>query len=264
MNIISDDLALALHLADQADQITTTRWQAADLRIESKSDATPVSDADTAVETALRETLAQQRSTDEIVGEEFGASALANLTGVGRHWVIDPIDGTKAFVQGLPGWASLIALVVDGTVRVGVVSAPALGQRWWAELGTGAYRQDGDTPAQRLSVSATDELARAVFGRSPLSNWSGRQQSFDALVTAVAAVEAHGDFLLHMLVAEGRLDAAAEPELSLWDIAALVPIVQEAGGRLTGFAGESWLQAGCAITTNAVLHEQVLAALHAK
>jgi histidinol-phosphatase len=251
-------LTLALRLADLADTITTDRFRAVDLEVSSKPDLTPVSDADQAVERALRSRLAADRPADAFSGEEYGA------TGTGpRRWVLDPIDGTKNFVRGVPVWASLLALLVDDEPALGVVSAPALGQRWWAAVGQGAYGSALGQPARRLRVSQVSELADASLSYASLSGWAelGRRDAFLALADRVWRTRGYGDFWSYMLVAEGAVDLAAEPELSLWDMAALAPIVTEAGGRFTGLNGIAGVQQGNAAASNGLLHAALLAAV---
>jgi histidinol-phosphatase len=256
----ADDLAVALTLADASDVITMARFGAADLVVESKPDLTPVSDADRAVEQAIRAQLADVRPDDAISGEEFGS------TGSGaRRWVIDPIDGTKNFVRNVPVWATLIALLEGDDPVVGVVSAPSLGRRWWAHRSGGAWvRTLGGSP-RRLSVSAVSDLADSSLAYSSLSGWAslGRRESFIALMDRTWRTRAYGDFWSYMLVAEGAVDLAAEPELSLWDMAALSPIVTEAGGRFTGLDGVDGVQQSNAVASNGLLHDEFLAALRA-
>jgi len=254
----AEDLALALRLADAADTVTTARFQAADLVVEAKPDLTPVSDADTATERIIRELLAAERPADAVLGEEYAA------TGDGpRRWVVDPIDGTKNYVRGVPVWATLIALLDGDDPVVGVVSAPALGRRWWAALGTGAWAMGGASAPRRLHVSGVRELADASLSYSSLSGWAQRGlcERFVALTDAVWRSRAYGDFWSYMLVAEGAVDLAAEPELSLWDMAALAPIVTEAGGRFTGVDGRDGVLGGDAAASNGLLHDALLAAL---
>jgi len=254
-----DDLMLALMLADHADALTTARFGALDLRIDTKPDLTPVTDADRAVESALREALVRDRPDDSVLGEEFGGTS----TFSGRQWVIDPIDGTKNFVRGVPVWASLIALLHDGVPSVGVVSAPALQRRWWAARGQGAFAAFDGAPPRRLSVSAVAELGSASLSFSSLSGWAqlGLRERFVELTDAVWRVRAYGDFLSYCLVAEGAVDIAAEPEVSLWDLAALDVLVREAGGRFTALDGTAGPHGGSAVATNGLLHEQVLSRL---
>ncbi len=253
---LTGDLALALACADAADPLTMARFRAADLRVETKPDLSPVTEADEAVEQRLRALLAEHRPADAILGEEYGAAGDSQ-----RRWIIDPIDGTKNYVRGVPVWATLIALVDGDEVVVGVASAPALGRRWWAARGQGAWSVDpASASPRRLYVSAVAELGDASFSYSDHVGWNERsagQGLFD-LATRVWRTRAYGDFWSHLLVAEGAVDVAAEPELGPWDIAALVPIVIEAGGRITAFDGGPALAGGSAVTTNSALHPTVL------
>jgi histidinol-phosphatase len=254
----SADLALARRLADVADAITTQRFGAADLVVQAKPDLTPVSDADTAVERAIRDLLALERGPDAVSGEEFGSDGDA-----ARRWVLDPIDGTKNFVRGVPVWATLIALL-DGTQPVvGMVSAPALGRRWEAALGEGAWVTANGAQRRRLAVSRVSSLSDASLSYSSLSGWAelGLRDAFVALTDRVWRTRAYGDFWSYMLVAEGAVDLAAEPELSLWDMAALAPIVTEAGGRFTALDGVDGVHGGNAAASNGLLHGDFLAAL---
>ena len=257
----NDDLSVALNLADQADMITLARFGAIDLVVDTKPDLTPVSDADRAVETTLRETLARVRPDDSVLGEEFGGSTSSS----GRQWIVDPIDGTKNFVRGVPVWASLIALLDDGVPQVGVISAPALQRRWWAAGGGGAFATFGDAPARRISVSSVAQLDSASLSFSSLSGWAqlGLRDRFLDLTDAVWRVRAFGDFLSYCLVAEGAVDIAAEPEVSVWDLAPLDILVREAGGTFSNLDGTAGPHGGSALATNGVLHDAVLASLSA-
>ncbi|MFI6238621.1 histidinol-phosphatase [Micromonospora sp. NPDC050795] len=263
----ADDLALAHLLADQADAIATARFRALDLRVEAKPDLTPVSDADTAVEREIRALLAEHRPGDGLLGEEFGAQPSADPNG--RRWIIDPIDGTKNFVRGVPIWATLIALYDGDRPAVGVVSAPALGRRWWASAGAGAYAGPGPAAGERIGVSAVRGVADASFCYSSLNGWedSGRLDAVLDLMRDSWRNRAYGDFYGYMLLAEGALDVMVEPELSLWDVAALVPIVTEAGGTVTDLAGQP-APAGApgtdssVVATNGVLHADILGRLN--
>jgi histidinol-phosphatase len=248
----TDDLSLACALADTADQISMARYRAEDLVVETKPDLTPVTEADRAVEHGLRGLLAEHRPADPVLGEELGGRAPRQ----GRLWVLDPIDGTKNYVRGVPVWATLIALVVDGHPRVGVVSAPALARRWWAAPGSGAHVRgpEGERP---LRVSGVQELADASFSFSDHVGWP--PGGLAALTQRTWRSRGYGDFWSHMLVAEGAVDIAAEPELNPWDVAALVPVVELAGGRITGYDGSPALQAGSGLTTNGHLHAQAMA-----
>jgi histidinol-phosphatase len=259
MSRTDDDLMLALMLADRADLRTKARFGALDLRIDTKPDLTPVTDADQAVEADLREVLGRDRTDDSVLGEEFGGTT----TFSGRQWVIDPIDGTKNFVRGVPVWATLIALLDDGVPSVGVVSAPAMQRRWWAARGQGAFAAVGDAQPRRLTVSSVAELGSASLSFSSLSGWAqrGLRERFVELTDAAWRVRAYGDFLSYCLVAEGAVDIAAEPEVSLWDLAALDVLVGEAGGRFTALDGTAGPHGGSAVATNGLLQEQVLSRL---
>jgi histidinol-phosphatase len=252
------DLAVAHRLADAADAITLRRFRALDLQVESKPDLTPVSDADRAVEQELRRLLAAELPTDAVLGEEYG------LQGGGpRRWVIDPIDGTKNYVRGVPVWATLVALQVDEQVTVGVVSAPALGRRWWAARGLGAHAGASAATAAPIRVSAVSSLADAALSYSSVTGWEeqGRLAAFLDLGRRAWRTRAFGDFWSHVLVAEGSVDISCEPEVSLWDLAALQVVVEEAGGRFTDLSGAARPDGGSVVCTNGLLHDEVLAAL---
>jgi histidinol-phosphatase len=260
----SPDLTLALDLADVADEITLARYAAVDLVVETKPDATPVSDADKAVESALRERLSSSHPADAVLGEEEG---FAGATDARRRWVIDPVDGTKNFIRTVPVWATLLALEVDGVVEVGVVSAPALGFRWWAARTAGAWRQDTRSgPPRRLGVSRVPRLADASLSYSSLSGWEEqhRLDGFLDLTRAVWRTRAYGDFWSHCLVAEGAVDVSCEPEVSHWDLAALQVIVEEAGGRFTDLSGGAGPDGGSIVCSNGLLHDEVLGLLAAR
>lgn len=253
-----DDLRLAHVMADNADSISMARFRSLDLDVSTKPDLTPVTDADVAVEQAIRSRLKQTRPRDAVHGEE------GEDTGWGpRRWVIDPIDGTKNFVRGVPVWASLIALLDDGVPVVGVVSAPALSRRWWAASGLGAHTRFGDGPARRLSVSGVADLGEASLSFSSLSGWAdlGLRERFVALTDAVWRVRGYGDFFSYCLVAEGAVDVAAEPEVKLWDLAPLDILVREAGGSFTNLAGEPGPHGGSAVASNGQLQSAALAYL---
>ncbi|MBK5250397.1 MAG: histidinol-phosphatase [Actinomycetales bacterium] len=250
-----DDLRLAHVIADQVDAQTMARFKAQDLHVETKPDTTPVTDADRTAEEIVRAQLARTRPRDSVLGEEFGVSGYG-----ARQWVIDPIDGTKNFVRGVPVWASLIALVDAGQPVLGVVSAPALNRRWWAAVGSGAWTGRALSSATRLSVSGVSTLADASLSYSDLSEWAaqGLLEEFTSLASLVWRTRAYGDFWSYMLVAEGAVDIACEPDLEVYDMAALVPIVTEAGGRFTSLAGEDGPFGGSAVVTNSLLHDAVM------
>jgi histidinol-phosphatase len=250
-----DDLRFAHVLADAADDISTRRFRALDLQVDTKPDLTPVTDADRAVEEHIRGVLRRSRPRDAVLGEELGK------VGAGpRCWVVDPIDGTKNYVRGVPVWATLIALMDGEEVVSGVASAPAIGRRWWATRGSGAWTGRSLTKASRCRVSGVSELADASLSFSSLTGWekSGTLEGFLTLARSVWRTRAYGDFWSYMLVAEGAVDIAAEPEVSLWDLAALQVIVEEAGGRFTDLSGVARPDGGSAVATNGRLHDEVL------
>ena len=275
-----DDLALAHALADLSDAISLDRYQAQDLVVTNKPDNTPVTDADRAVETAIREAIATHRQSDGLVGEEFGSDKGTS----GRYWVIDPIDGTKNFMRGVPTWATLIALVQTNAsgveeVVVGIASAPALARRWSAAKGHGAFVRfnggvsdtslsdlsdiDFDGPAQgfnekKISVSKVSSLSDASISYSDFVGWGDRLEPFQKMLASAWRTRGIGDFWSHMLVAEGAVDVAIEPSLALWDMAALDIIVREAGGAFTNTAGHNGPFGGSGVSTNGLLHNAVI------
>lgn len=256
MASFTDDLRLAHLLADDADSLTTARFKALDLHVLSKPDLTPVTDADRSVEEGIRRTLAKARPRDAILGEEFGSTGHSQ-----RQWVIDPIDGTKNYVRGVPVWATLISLLVDGEAVIGLVSAPQLNRRWWASLNDGAWTGKSLMRASKCEVSDISRLEDASLSYSSLDGWDdrGRLEEFLALARSCWRTRGFGDFWSYMLLAEGAVDIATEPELELHDMAALDIIVREAGGMFTSLAGEPGPFGGNALATNGRLHEQVLA-----
>jgi histidinol-phosphatase len=254
-----DDWALGLELADACDAITLARYGAPDLAVETKSDLTPVSEADRGAEQEVRSRLASVRPRDAVVGEEYGSSEPGPD---GRRWIVDPIDGTKNYVRGIPVWATLLALEERGTVAVAVVSAPALGRRWWASRGGGAFTHDrltGDT--RRIQVSAVRELRDAQLSFAGLEEWRAidRLEAMLALAERCGRTRGLGDFWAYMLVAEGAIEIGLDPVVSLWDLAAPQLIVEEAGGRFTDLGGRATAEGGDAIATNALLHDAALA-----
>ncbi|WP_181768898.1 histidinol-phosphatase [Streptomyces albidus (ex Kaewkla and Franco 2022)] len=259
-----DDLRLAHVLADAADAATMERFKALDLKIETKPDLTPVSEADKAAEELIRTSLKRTRPRDAVLGEEFGTEGHGS-----RRWIIDPIDGTKNYVRGVPVWATLIALTELGEGGdqpvVGLVSAPALNRRWWAAKGRGAYTGRSLSQASRLRVSQVESVRDASIGYSSLHGWEerGMLPGFLELTRSCWRTRGYGDFWPYMMVAEGSMDACAEPELSLWDMAANAIIVQEAGGTFTGLDGRRGPHSGNALASNGRLHEEVLAYLTA-
>jgi histidinol-phosphatase len=250
----SDDLTFALALADLADELTMARFGAADLVVDTKPDMTPVSEADTAVERALRDQIAAQCPDDTVLGEEYGADEPPPS---GRRWIIDPIDGTQSYVRGVPVWATLIALEAHGEPVVGVASAPALDRRWWAARGEGAQARHGDGPARSLAVSRIADLADAQACFGGLEEWErhGRLTNLQALSRQVWRTRGYGDFWQYMLVAEGAAEIATDPDVSVWDLSAPLVIVTEAGGRFTDFSDRQTASGRSGLATNGLLHE---------
>ena len=259
---LQSDLDFAHRLADAADALSLARFRADDLVVTTKPDLSPVSDADKAVEQAIRSAIARDRPGDSVLGEEFGTLGQSS-----RQWIIDPIDGTKNYVRGVPVWATLIALAIDGVPQVGVVSAPALGKRWWAAKGSGAWMRDAvlGEDDRGIQVSAVADLADASASCSGLSRWdeAGKLDNYLALSRTVWRTRDYGDMWPYMMVAEGRVDVAGELDLKVYDMAALVPIVEEAGGRFTSVDGEPGPWHHSAVATNGRLHDAVLAILNA-
>lgn len=253
---LADDLAVALALAAEADLIALDRYRSQDLHVELKPDRTQVTDADQRVERVVREHLAAARPGDAVLGEEFGSDGAGR-----RQWIIDPIDGTSNFVRGVPNWGLLLALVVDDVPQLGVVSAPALGRRWWAATGHGAWLQEHGGEARPIRVSGIRDLGAASLSYNSFRGWdeAGRLDELVRLARAVDRTRAYGDLWSYMLVAEGAVDVAAEFDLKPWDIAALLPIIREAGGRVTDADGAEPLRTGSLVASNGAIHDEVLA-----
>lgn len=251
------DLELALRMADAADEVSLPRFRALDLKVETKPDRTPVTDADRSTELAIKEILKRERPDDGIIGEEFGSSGQQN-----RKWIIDPIDGTANYMRGVPVWATLIALSIDSKPVLSVVSAPALGRRWWAAPGV-AETFDVDGALRELKVSQISELENASFSYNNLQLWDseGYLDQLMNLSRKVWRTRAYGDFFSYMLLAEGSVDVVAEHDLKIYDIAALVPIVEQAGGRFSAIDGELTEQTASVLATNRKLHTAAQSAL---
>jgi histidinol-phosphatase len=269
-----EDLRLALALADRADAITTAAFTRTDLVVETKADRTPVTEADREVELAVRGELRASRPADAVVGEEYGespppgtageAGATSSVSPPARRWIVDPIDGTKNFIRRIPVWATLLALEEGGRVTVGVVSAPALGRRWWAARGLGAFAGAPGGEGSRIRVSGVRELADAHVSGSDLGAWEerGGPEPFLALAARCFWDRNFGDFWSHVLVAEGSCDIGLDPVVSLWDVAAVQVVVEEAGGRFTDLDGVSRPGGGSAMSSNGRLHDEALAILN--
>ncbi|BDS50658.1 histidinol-phosphatase [Rhodoluna lacicola] len=248
------DLNLALELADIADAISLQRFRALDLHVEDKPDRSPVTDADRSVEQALKKVLAEKAPADALIGEEYGNSGSAS-----RTWIIDPIDGTANYLRGVPIWATLIALAIDGKPVVSVVSAPAMGRRWWAAPEVGAFTRDIDGSTREIKVSAISELDNASLSYNNLQLWdqAGLLPELTDLSRKIWRTRAYGDFWSYMLLAEGSVDIVAEHDLKIYDIAALVPIVEQAGGKFTALNGPLSAETSSVVATNSKLHDSV-------
>jgi histidinol-phosphatase len=241
---VSPDLELAHRLADAADAISLAHFRTG-LAVERKPDLTPVTEADRGVEAELRRLLAEERPADAVLGEEEGATGESP-----RRWILDPIDGTRNYTRGIPVWATLVALAVDGNVELGVVSAPALERRWWAERRGGAFADH--TPIHVSEVSRVEDAVLCLALDRPLP----------AIAARAWHVRAFGDFWAHMLVAEGAVDAAVDSiGVVVWDLAAVQVVVEEAGGRFTDFAGVDRFDGGTGLSSNGLLHAELLAAI---
>ena len=255
---VQDDLDLAIAMAGQADLVTTDYFKSPHLHVEQKTDNTPVTQADREAEAVIRRILAEVRPDDTVYAEELGRQE-SN----GRRWIIDPIDGTKNYVRGVPVWATLIGLEVDHQMVVGVVSAPMLGTIWYAARGMGAYMvRQGEVP-QAIHVSKVDRMEDASMSISSLTGWKaiGRREQLIDLTDRIWRLRGFGDFWQYMLLAQGAIDLAAEPELDLYDMGALVPIVTEAGGTFTDLSGNPGPWGGNGLASNGLLHKEALSAL---
>nr|WP_206686859.1 MULTISPECIES: inositol monophosphatase family protein [Microbacterium] len=244
---------MALRAADAADAVAMARFDAPDLDVQLKADSSHVTEADLATERAIRTLLEAERPADGIFGEEFGVTGTS-----ARQWIIDPIDGTANYLKGIPMWTTLLALVVDGVPRVGVASQPAIGRRWWAASGLGAWTNVPGGEPRRLRVSSVSTLAEASASFQSLSQWDevGRTDALLRLTRSVWRDRGYGDAWPYMLLAEGRLEFVAEFDVKEYDIAALVPIVREAGGRFTDIEGADSLASRSSLATNGILHDQ--------
>ncbi len=252
------DLDLALKLADRADEISLKRFRALDLLVETKPDRSPVTDADRAVEAELRNVVAEYRPGDTFIGEEFENTGSSN-----RNWIVDPIDGTANYLRGVPIWASLIALRVDGVITTSVVSAPALGRRWWAQRGNGAFTMDINGTVRTLQVSKISDLSHSSISYNNMQLWdqAGKLNQLIELSRKVWRTRAYGDFYSYMLLAEGTIDLVAEHDLKIYDIAALVPIVEEAGGKISDLTGPLTDDSSSVMASNGLLHAEFQQAL---
>jgi histidinol-phosphatase len=258
---LQDDLALARVAVEQADLVSLNRFRAQDLVVTTKPDQSPATDADQAVEKVIRAIIGASRPEDDIFGEEMGTASRTSGARPGRQWIIDPIDGTAGFLRGLPIWGTLVALAIDGVPVLGAISAPALGKRWWGAPGLGAWCSTSDGMEETaIRVSAVASLADATISYNSLSQWvdDNRHDALMTLASKAWRTRALGDFWSYMLVAEGSLDMAGEPDLQPYDMAAIAPIVEGAGGRFSSLEGDATIWSGTALATNGSLHDEVL------
>jgi histidinol-phosphatase len=245
--VTADALAFAHELADAADAITMGRFRALDLRVETKPDLSPVSEADRAAEEAVRDRVRASGRGEGVLGEEFGDD------GGEVKWIVDPIDGTTSYVRGVPVWATLLALQRDGVVELGLVSAPALGRRWWALRGGGAYAN-----GERCRVSSIGRIEDCA-----VTTTSARRMpaGWRTIVERAWSNRGLGDFWQYCLLAEGSLDIACDSVLHVWDYAPVQIIVEEAGGRCSTFTGGRPEELGSFVATNDLLHDEAVALL---
>ncbi|WP_221584041.1 inositol monophosphatase family protein [Microbacterium sp. G2-8] len=255
---LADDLSLALRLADAADAESMPRFDSVDLDVALKPDRSHVTEADLASERAIRNLIEAERPGDAIFGEEYGSSAPAS-----RRWILDPIDGTANYLRGVPAWGTMIALEIDGIIRLGVVSMPAMSRRWWAAEGLGAWTVAHGSP-RRIGVSSVESFDEASLSFQSIAQWrdAGRLDALLDLQERVWRDRAYGDVWSYMLLAEGRLEIVAEFDVKEYDVAAAAAIVREAGGRFTSFEGSDSLDTLSALATNGLLHDDVLRLFH--
>jgi histidinol-phosphatase len=252
-------LALAHAAADEADELARATFRR-DLQISTKPDRTLVTQADTAIERAIRARIKAAYPDHGLVGEEYGVEAGDAAT----RWYIDPIDGTHNFVRGVPLFGTLIAVERDGELQAAVLSAPSLHERWWARRGGGAWARGMDDEApRRIRVSSVTTIgdAQVLYGSGNEIRSSGLAPGFDAMLGAAWRERGFGDFWGYALLAEGAAEAMVEIGLSSWDAAAPTVLVEEAGGRVSDFAGRRAIDAGSFVASNGLLHEEVLARL---
>jgi histidinol-phosphatase len=248
--MLERELAFAHEVVDRAAEIALSYFLG-EFEVRQKPDLSPVTQADEEVETAIREMIADRFPEDAVTGEEHGEGA------GDRVWIVDPIDGTKNFADGVPIWATLLALQVDGRSELGLINAPALGERYEAVRGAGARWNDRD-----LRVSDR-KLEDAFMVFSSVDDWveRDRHEAFMGLVRTSRRTRGFGDFWGHMLVARGAADFMVEPALRVWDWAAITVIVEESGGRVTTFDGEPPSDGSSILTSNGVLHDEVVGRL---
>ncbi|MEM1335218.1 MAG: inositol monophosphatase family protein [Actinomycetota bacterium] len=255
------DLEVALRVADAADAYTFPPFRDRDFSVDWKTNQTEVTEVDRGAESLIVEALGAQRPHDACLGEEHGHARDRDAP---PQWIIDPIDGTSGYVRGIPVWATLIALVVDGRPVLGVVSAPALGFRWWGGVGLGAHVRSHSGIERALTVSSVVDLAEAQVSITHSPGWDelGLTNRLVALQQRARRSRGMGDFWQHMLVAEGAMDVAVDAiGVASYDLAAIVPIVEAAGGRFTDRHGTATFEHDSAISSNGLLHDEVIESL---
>ncbi len=258
MPTLDDDLELALRVAAIADGVSLSGFISRDFRVDRKADNTEVTEIDRATEHAIVSALCEARPEYGVFGEEYGLSGPSDAE---YQWVIDPIDGTTNFVRGVPVWATLIGLVHNGVPVLGVVSAPAMGARWWATAGGGAFFAGSGHLARRIYVSKTQSISEAHVSTTPNAGWNaiGAIPKLVQLQTDALRARGFGDFWQHMLVAQGAIDVAVDVVgLQPYDNAAIYPIVQEAGGMISNRFGVADWRDDTLVSSNGVLHAQVI------
>ena len=260
MTTSSDELQtrldFALAAAAQAADFIMGHYQSPDLAVERKRDTSPVTAADRGAEELIRTLIAETWPDDTVLGEEFGESDGTS----GWRWILDPVDGTKSFIHGVPLFGTLIALEHDNDQVIGLCSFPALNEVVYAANGLGAWWKIGDREPVRAQVSVVDSLSEALFCTTTIHGWAklDQQPLFDRLLSECQLTRGWGDCYGHILVATGRADIMVDPELNPWDCAPLVPIMREAGGHFVDYSGKPDINAGRGLSVNAHLLTAVL------
>lgn len=251
MSDLEKELQFVLNLCDEIDQYTLSSFEKREFSVMTKADLSPVTEIDQETERRIRTAIEKEFPEDSIEGEEYGIESNQSS----RSWIIDPIDGTKNYLRGIPVWGTLIALCVDGQPVLGVVSAPSLHRRWWASKGNGAY-----VNSKKITVSKIDELSmvEASYGNIIQFKNAGLPGALDRMVESFGRVRALGDFWSHMLVAEGVMECGIDPVCEAWDVGPIKIIVEEAGGTFTSIKGEDTIYGKSGVSSNGILHKQLM------
>ncbi len=249
-------LTLARTVASEAGQLILSYYQSANLAVDRKRDSSPVTAADREAEQLIRARIARDFPADGVLGEEFGETPGTS----GFRWILDPVDGTKSFIHGVPLFGTLIGLEFEQKCVVGVCHIPALGETAWGGKGLGAWWQPAGGEVRPARVSQVGELKESLFCFTTVQGFSriGRQDAFDSLVDGTALSRGWGDCYGHILVATGRAEIMVDPLMNIWDAAALIPIIEEAGGHFMDWNGAATASSGNGISVNAALREKVL------